>query len=133
MQATVQTVHGLASCAEWTGVQLGLLLEETGIDPRGKWILAESADVARMSRSIPLLKAKDDAIVALYQNGERRDAGQRLSDAPGLAGWIGNMNVKCLRSIKVTERPTDDLLRIVALFRDATERQGIAVLSREGG
>ena len=33
MQETVQALHGLVSCAEWTGVRLSTLLEETGIDP----------------------------------------------------------------------------------------------------
>ena len=34
MQETVQALHGLASCAEWTGVKLSTLLEETGVDPK---------------------------------------------------------------------------------------------------
>src|SRR3954454_22098196 len=65
----VQAIHGLVSCAEWTGVKLSVLLQEAGVDPKGKWILAEGADAAGMSRSIPLAKAMDDALIALYQNG----------------------------------------------------------------
>src|SRR5262249_59733687 len=34
VQANVQAIHGLVSCAEWTGVRLSTLLEETGIDPK---------------------------------------------------------------------------------------------------
>ena len=34
LDANVQALHGLASCAEWTGVKLSTLLEETGIDPK---------------------------------------------------------------------------------------------------
>ena len=34
-------LHGLASCSEWTGVLLSTLLEETGIDPKAKWMIAE--------------------------------------------------------------------------------------------
>ena len=41
-------------CSEWTGVKLGLLLDEAGVQPEGKWILAESGDAASLSRSIPL-------------------------------------------------------------------------------
>ena len=37
--ANVQAIHGLLSCSEWTGVKLSVLLEEAGIDPRGKWRL----------------------------------------------------------------------------------------------
>ena len=71
LQAPFHMINGRVSCAEWTGVPLALLLEEAGIDPRGKWILAEGADAVGMSRSIPLEKAMADTIVALYQNGER--------------------------------------------------------------
>ena len=44
IQADVQAIYGLLSCAEWTGVRLSTLLEETGIDPRAKWFIAEGAD-----------------------------------------------------------------------------------------
>ena len=44
VQANVQAIHGLLSCAEWTGVRLSTLLEETGIDPKAKWFLAEGSD-----------------------------------------------------------------------------------------
>ncbi len=44
VQANVQAIHGLLSCSQWTGVRLSTLLEETGIDPKAKWLLAEGAD-----------------------------------------------------------------------------------------
>jgi hypothetical protein len=31
-QLDLQASHGLLSCAEWTGVRLALLLEETGVE-----------------------------------------------------------------------------------------------------
>ena len=71
IQASVQALHGLVSCAEWTGVPLSTLLDEAGIDPKAKWIIAEGADPPHLSRSVPLTKAMDDAMIALYQNGER--------------------------------------------------------------
>src|SRR5271165_333073 len=40
----VQSLHGLVSCAEWTGVRLADVLDEAGVDPKAKWILAEGAD-----------------------------------------------------------------------------------------
>src|SRR5437016_864109 len=55
----VQAIHGLVSGAEWTGVRLSTLLEETGIDPKAKWLLAEGADGPSMHRSIPMTKALD--------------------------------------------------------------------------
>src|SRR6516162_8569186 len=64
-QLDLQASHGLLSCAEWTGVRLALLLEEAGIEPHAQWLLAEGADAAGMSRSVPM-KAVDEALVALY-------------------------------------------------------------------
>src|SRR6202162_1928803 len=71
LQVTAQALHGLVSCSEWTGVRLSTLLEETGIDPKAKWLVAEGADSVALSRSVPLKKVLDDAMIALYQNGER--------------------------------------------------------------
>ncbi len=34
-----------------------ILLEEAGVKPEGKWLLAEGADAAGMSRSVPMAKA----------------------------------------------------------------------------
>jgi sulfane dehydrogenase subunit SoxC len=105
IQAGVQALHGLASCAEWAGVPLATLLDEAGVDPRAKWIIAEGADAPHLSRSVPLAKAMDDAIVALYQNGERIQPGQGYPMRLYLPGYEGNMNVKFLRRIQVTDQP----------------------------
>src|SRR5262249_34357417 len=56
-------------------------------------------------RSIPLSKIMDDAMVALYQNGERIQPGQGYPMRLYLPGYEGNMNVKFLRRIQVTDRP----------------------------
>src|SRR5438309_9859686 len=105
IQASVQALHGLASCAEWTGVKLSTLLDETGIDPQAKWVVAEGADAPHLSRSVPLSKILDDAMVALYQNGERVMPGQGYPMRLLLPGWEGNMNVKWLRRLQLTEAP----------------------------
>ena len=105
LQASVQALHGCASNAEWTGVLLSTLLEETGIDPKAKWVVAEGADSLAVSRSVPLSKALDDAMVALYQNGERLMPGNGYPMRLLLPGWEGNMNVKFLRRLKLTEQP----------------------------
>ena len=49
----VQRSYGLASCSEWTGVPLRLLLEEVGLKPKASWLIAEGADACRMQRSVP--------------------------------------------------------------------------------
>jgi sulfane dehydrogenase subunit SoxC len=105
LQASVQALHGLVSCAEWTGVRLSTLLEETGVDPKAKWFIAEGADSHALSRSVPLKKGFDDALVALYQNGERLMPGNGYPMRLLLPGYEGNMNVKFLRRIKLTDAP----------------------------
>jgi sulfane dehydrogenase subunit SoxC len=105
LQVTVQALHGLASCAEWTGVRLSTLLEETGIDPRAKWVIAEGADSLSLHRSVPIKKALDDAMIALYQNGERLMPGNGYPMRLFLPGYEGNMNVKFLRRLKLAEQP----------------------------
>jgi len=105
VQATAQALHGLVSCAEWTGVMLSTLLEEAGIDPKAKWLIAEGADSLALSRSVPVAKALDDAMIALYQNGERLMPGNGYPMRLLLPGWEGNMNVKWLRRIQLTEMP----------------------------
>ena len=105
VQASVQALHGLVSCSEWTGVPLSTLLDEAGIDPKAKWIVAEGADATHLSRSVPLAKALDDAMIALYQNGERIMPGNGYPMRLLLPGWEGNMNIKWVRRIQVTELP----------------------------
>jgi sulfane dehydrogenase subunit SoxC len=105
IQANVQALHGLTSCAEWTGVKLSTLLEETGIDPSAKWFIAEGADAPHLTRSVPMAKALDDAMIALYQNGERLMPGNGYPMRLLLPGYEGNMNVKYLRRIKLTPEP----------------------------
>jgi sulfane dehydrogenase subunit SoxC len=105
-QQTAGGIHGLVSCSDWTGVPLGILLDEAGVNPEGRWLLAEGADAAAMSRSVPMAKAMDDAIVALYQNGEKLRPEQGYPVRLFLPGYEGNMCVKWLRRIKVTAEPT---------------------------
>jgi len=105
LQANLQALHGLASCAEWTGVKLSTLLEETGIDPKAKWFIAEGADAPHLARSVPIKKALDDAMIALYQNGERLMPANGYPMRLLLPGYEGNMNIKYLRRIKLVEEP----------------------------
>jgi sulfane dehydrogenase subunit SoxC len=118
---TAQTLQGLISCAEWTGVKLSMLLDEAGLDPQAQWLLAEGADAATMSRSIPLAKAMKDAMIALYQNGEHLRPSNGYPMRLLLPGYEGNMNIKWLRRIKVTEGPTitrDETSHYTMLLQD---------------
>ena len=105
IQANLQALHGLVSSAEWTGVLLSTLIEETGIDPKATWLLAEGGDSLALTRSVPLKKGLDDAMVALYQNGERLMPGNGYPMRLLLPGYEGNMNVKFLRRIKLVDQP----------------------------
>jgi sulfane dehydrogenase subunit SoxC len=101
-----QSLDGLLSNSEWTGVMLSTILQEVGVQPGASWVLAEGRDAAMLSRSIPLAKAMDDAMLAYGQNGEaiRPEQGYPLRLA--LPGWEGNAQVKWLRRLEVSDRPT---------------------------
>src|SRR6516164_7311056 len=105
LQTTVQMLHGLVSNSEWTGVPLSMLLDEAGIDPKGKWLIAEGADAQMLDRSVPVKKAYDDALIAIYQNGERLMPGNGYPMRLLLPGYQGNMNVKFVRRIKAVDQP----------------------------
>jgi sulfane dehydrogenase subunit SoxC len=104
-QAAAGNLHGLVSCSEWTGVPLAVVLEEAGLLPDARWLIAEGADAAAMNVSIPVEKAWDDALLALYQNGEplRPENGYPLRLL--LPGYEGVTNVKWLRRLEAAERP----------------------------
>lgn len=106
-QMTAGELNGLLSCSEWTGVRLATLLAEAGVAKDAKWVIAEGADAAAMSRSIPLEKCMDDAMVALYQNGEAIRPEQGFPMRLLLPGFEGNMNVKWLRRLNVIDAPVD--------------------------
>jgi sulfane dehydrogenase subunit SoxC len=58
-----------------------------------------------MNRSIPLAKGLDDAMIALYQNGERIAPSNGYPMRLLVPGYEGNMNVKWLHRIKLIEAP----------------------------
>ncbi len=97
--------NGMASNSEWTGIPLSVLLDEIGVKKSAKWIIAEGADAFNMQMSIPLEKAMDDALLAVYQNGEKIRPENGYPIRLVLPGWEGVLNVKWLRRIKLTDRP----------------------------
>ena len=106
IDSTCGSIHGLMSTSEWTGVPLKNILKEAGIKKDALWLLAEGADAGAMSRSIPLEKALDDTLIALYQNGERIRPEQGYPIRLVVPGWEGNISIKWLRRIKLTKKPT---------------------------
>lgn len=104
-QQSAGQLHGLLSCSNWTGVPLSILLDEAGVQREGRWIAAEGADAPAMTRSVPIDKAMDDAMIALYQNGERLRPENGYPMRLFLPGWEGNASVKWLRRINVMSEP----------------------------
>lgn len=102
---TAQNLHGLVSTSEWVGVPVSTLLEEAGVRPEATWVLAEGADAAVMTRSIPLEKMMDDALIAYGQNGEEIRPEQGYPMRLVLPGWEGNMQIKWLRRLELGDGP----------------------------
>lgn len=100
---TAAEVSGLVSCAEWTGVTLKTLLDEAGLKPEAKWIIAEGADGAAMTRSIPIEKCLDDVMVVYSQNGERLRPEQGYPLRLFVPGYEGNTHIKWLRRLHVSD------------------------------
>jgi sulfane dehydrogenase subunit SoxC len=102
---TPQDIAGLTSQSEWTGVMLSTLFREVGIAPRASWFLAEGSDAALMTRSIPVSKGWEDAMIVYAQNGEAIRPEQGYPARLLLPGWEGNTSVKWLRRIECTDQP----------------------------
>ena len=102
-----QFTHGMIHNMEYTGVPLRLLLQEAGYDTAGKWVFVEGADASSNGRSIPMEKALDDVLVGFKANGEalRKEHGYPVRLV--VPGWEGNMWVKWIRRIEVTNEPVE--------------------------
>ena len=103
-QTTAQLIAGMTSQSEWTGVRLSTLMREVGVSPESSWFLAEGADAAVLTRSIPK-QFWDEVMIVYAQNGEavRPENGYpiRLLNP----GCEGNSSVKWLRRIEFSDRP----------------------------
>jgi sulfane dehydrogenase subunit SoxC len=105
MGLPVQFIHGMASCSEWTGVPLSVLLNEAGLKKEASWLVYEGADPGKFTHTVPLAKAMDDCLVAYGQNGEPVRVEQGYPIRMIVPGWEGPFNVKYLSHIKVTDEP----------------------------
>jgi sulfane dehydrogenase subunit SoxC len=124
---TVQYTHGMLACSEWTGVPLSTLLDEAGIDrTRAKFVLAEGADGAALTRTIPLAMALDDVLVCYGQNGEMLRPEQGYPLRLLVPGVQGVSSVKWLRRIEVGDQPwytREETLHYVDLMPGGKHRQ----------
>ena len=124
--ADVQQTHGLTSCSEWGGVLLRDVLNECGLDASARWILAEGADGAAMTRSVPLDKCLDDVILAYAQNGEALRPEQGYPLRLLVPGYEGSISVKWLRRVKVVDvayQTREETSKYTDLMPDGRARQ----------
>jgi sulfane dehydrogenase subunit SoxC len=125
-EMTAQNVDGLTSNGEWTGVPLTVLLNEAGVRSAAKWFFAEGGDAAKMSRSIPIEKAMDDALIAYAFNGEPLRPSNGYPARLFLPGFEGNTCVKWLRRIKLVDQPNmskDETSKYTDPLSNGTARQ----------
>ncbi|MGE0383590.1 MAG: sulfite dehydrogenase [Gammaproteobacteria bacterium] len=126
LQSAAGNLHGLVSCAQWTGVPLSTVLAEAGVGARAAWLVAEGADAFAMKVSLPLEKALNDTLLALFQNGERLRPGNGYPLRLIVPGWEGVLSVKWLRRIELTDRPAmtrDETARYTDLLADGRARR----------
>ncbi|MHA4844898.1 sulfite dehydrogenase [Flavitalea antarctica] len=102
---TAQEICGLTSQSEWTGVMLSTIFREVGVKSGATWFLAEGSDAAVMTRSIPVSKGWNDAMIAYAQNGEAIRPEQGYPARLFLPGWEGNTQVKWIRRIELSDQP----------------------------
>jgi sulfane dehydrogenase subunit SoxC len=125
-ETTPQTICGLTSNSEWTGVLLSTLFREVGVRPGATWFLAEGQDAAVMTRSIPVEKAWDDAMLAYGQNGEALRPEQGYPVRLLCPGWEGNASVKWLRRMELADQPfmtREETSKYTEILKDGTVRQ----------
>jgi sulfane dehydrogenase subunit SoxC len=124
--ARPQDIAPLTSTSEWTGVPLAVLFQEVGVLSGARWFLAEGQDAAVMTRSIPVEKAYDDAIIAYGQNGEALRPEQGYPARLLCPGWEGNASVKWIRRIELSDRPfmtREETSRYTEQLKDGSARQ----------
>ena len=123
---TCGQLNGLISSAEWTGIPLHYLLEETGMDKNASWVIAEGADASANNRSIPMELALDDSMIALYQNGEPLRPAHGYPMRLLVPGCEGNISIKWLTSLKLMDQPAhtrEETSKYTDLMKDGIAEQ----------
>ncbi|WP_418887969.1 sulfite dehydrogenase [Octadecabacter algicola] len=125
-----QFTHGMIHNMEYTGVPLRALLAEAGLDAAGdlsdKWVYVEGADASSNGRSIPMEKALDDVLVAFKANGEALRMEHGYPVRLVVPGWEGNMWVKWLRRIEITDAAVEsreETSKYTDVYEDGTARK----------
>lgn len=110
----VQWGAGAIGHAEWTGVPMHVVLEQSGIQPGATEVLFEGCDQGtepdhpepmHFARSLPLAKAlHPDTLLAYRMNGEWLSPSHGYPLRLFVPGWYGVASVKWLQRIEVRDR-----------------------------
>jgi DMSO/TMAO reductase YedYZ molybdopterin-dependent catalytic subunit len=113
----VQWALGAVGNANWTGVPLSDVLARAQPNTDAIEVILEGADEGEVdktprptgkisfSRSLPLAKANDDALLAYEMNSERLSAAHGFPLRAIVPGWYAMASVKWLRRLIVTSKP----------------------------
>src|SRR5438132_13455370 len=111
----VQWGAGAIGHAEWTGVPVKLVLEQSGLRAEAREVLFEGWDCGSESdhpqpmhfaRSLPLGKATHpDTLLVYRMNGEALEPLHGFPLRLFVPGWYGVASVKWLKRIEVLDRP----------------------------
>jgi DMSO/TMAO reductase YedYZ molybdopterin-dependent catalytic subunit len=116
---SARSVQGLSSCGNWTGTRLRDLLDDVGVEDRGREVLFFGADRgeettpfrqqsitldSQFIRSMSTTEAlSNDALVAYELNGQPLGVRQGAPARLIVPGWYGVANVKWLTGIHVQQ------------------------------
>src|SRR5437660_11340295 len=113
----VQWRLGAVGTAEWTGVSLSVLLDRAKPKPQAYEVVLEGADGGiledpkgppgklHFARSIPLEKARADALLAYKMNGSDLPPENGFPVRAIVPGWYAVASIKWLQRIIVTDQP----------------------------
>ena len=122
-----QFTHGMIHNMEYTGVPLRALLAEAGAQvDENLWVYVEGADASSNGRSIPMAKALDDVLVAFKANGEALRMEHGYPVRLVVPGWEGNMWIKWLRRIEVTDaavQSREETSKYTDVYENGTARK----------
>jgi sulfane dehydrogenase subunit SoxC len=116
----------MLGCSEWTGVLLSTLLDEVGYDRKARFVLAEGADAAGLTRTVSMEMALDDVMVVYGQNGEMLRPEQGYPLRLLVPGVQGVSSVKWLRRIELGEEPwntREEAIHYIDLMPGGKHRQ----------
>jgi len=125
-EMTAQNIDGMTSNGEWTGVPLRVLLRETGAKAAATWLFAEGGDAPKVSRSVPIEKAMDDALLVYAFNGEPLRPSNGYPVRLFLPGYEANTCIKWLRRLELVDQPNmskDETSKYTDPLPNGTARQ----------